>query len=173
MPVSNFKPFSDFRWMKSWLRVTWWEFGFAYTEDTSFYLPEIDGLPLLVQLWSVKRKYGNHLPNSRQNFTSITFFWQLEDGHTLFDYNVGLNDIVQLLIRSESEAPTSASVTDQDGEVDPCAVTNCKNKVKKTNSGSPSQPSTSSHSFLIDPGLGLYKVCTNFKSWKLASHLWV
>ncbi|XP_074994149.1 E3 ubiquitin-protein ligase UHRF2 isoform X3 [Calonectris borealis] len=83
---------------------------------------------------------------------------QLEDGHTLFDYNVGLNDIVQLLIRSESEAPTTASVTDQDGEVNPCAVSNCKNKVKKTNSGSPSQPSTSSRSFLIDPGIGLYKI---------------
>ncbi|NWH37510.1 UHRF2 ligase, partial [Chloropsis hardwickii] len=86
---------------------------------------------------------------------------QLEDGHTLFDYNVGLNDIVQLLIRSDSEAPTTASVTDQDGEVNPCSVSNCKNKVKKTNSGSPSQPSTSSRSFLIDPGIGLYKVCTN------------
>uniref|UniRef100_A0A8C0EG16 E3 ubiquitin-protein ligase UHRF n=1 Tax=Bubo bubo TaxID=30461 RepID=A0A8C0EG16_BUBBB len=85
---------------------------------------------------------------------------QLEDGHTLFDYNVGLNDIVQLLIRSESEAPTTASVTDQD-EVNPCAVSNCKNKVKKTNSGSSSQPSTSSRSFLIDPGIGLYKVCIN------------
>lgn len=36
---------------------------------------------------------------------------QLEDGHTLFDYNVGLNDIVQLLIRSESEAPASASMS--------------------------------------------------------------
>ncbi|KAM6289749.1 E3 ubiquitin-protein ligase UHRF2 isoform 2-T2 [Aegotheles albertisi] len=83
---------------------------------------------------------------------------QLEDGHTLFDYNVGLNDIVQLLIRSESEAPTTASVTDQDGEVNPCAVANCKNKVKKPNSGSPSQPSTSSRSFLIDPGIGLYKI---------------
>ncbi|XP_039423356.1 E3 ubiquitin-protein ligase UHRF2 isoform X5 [Corvus cornix cornix] len=83
---------------------------------------------------------------------------QLEDGHTLFDYNVGLNDIVQLLIRSDSEAPTTASVTDQDGEVNPCAVSNCKNKVKKTNSGSPSQPSTSSRSFLIDPGIGLYKI---------------
>ncbi|NXL98476.1 UHRF2 ligase, partial [Tyrannus savana] len=83
---------------------------------------------------------------------------QLEDGHTLFDYNVGLNDIVQLLIRSESEAPTTASVTNQDGEVNPCAVSNCKNKVKKTNSGSPSQPSTSSRSFLIDPGIGLYKI---------------
>ncbi|NXM76390.1 UHRF2 ligase, partial [Serilophus lunatus] len=83
---------------------------------------------------------------------------QLEDGHTLFDYNVGLNDIVQLLIRSESETPTTASVTDQDGEVNPCAVSNCKNKVKKPNSGSPSQPSTSSRSFLIDPGIGLYKI---------------
>lgn len=101
---------------------------------------------------------------SRKNFTNIPFFWQLEDGHTLFDYNVGLNDIVQLLIRSESEAPTTASVTDQDGEVNPSAVSNCKNKVKKTSSGSPSQPSTSSRSFLIDPGIGLYKVCTNFKS---------
>ncbi|XP_039945527.1 E3 ubiquitin-protein ligase UHRF2 isoform X5 [Hirundo rustica] len=83
---------------------------------------------------------------------------QLEDGHTLFDYNVGLNDIVQLLIRSDSEAPTTASVTDQDGEVNPSAVSNCKNKIKKTNSGSPSQPSTSSRSFLIDPGIGLYKI---------------
>ncbi|XP_072215332.1 E3 ubiquitin-protein ligase UHRF2 isoform X2 [Excalfactoria chinensis] len=83
---------------------------------------------------------------------------QLEDGHTLFDYNVGLNDIVQLLIRSESEAPASASMTDQDGEVNPCAISNCKNKVKKPSSGSPSQPSTSSRSFLIDPGIGLYKI---------------
>ncbi|NXB81996.1 UHRF2 ligase, partial [Donacobius atricapilla] len=83
---------------------------------------------------------------------------QLEDGHTLFDYNVGLNDIVQLLIRSDSEAPTTASVTDQDGEVNPSAVSNCKNKVKKTSSGSLSQPSTSSRSFLIDPGIGLYKI---------------
>ncbi|NXE27179.1 UHRF2 ligase, partial [Ardeotis kori] len=83
---------------------------------------------------------------------------QLEDGHTLFDYNVGLNDIVQLLIRSESEAPTTASVTDQDGEVNSCAVSNCKNKIKKPNNGSPSQPSTSSRSFLIDPGIGLYKI---------------
>ncbi|XP_051499341.1 E3 ubiquitin-protein ligase UHRF2 isoform X4 [Apus apus] len=83
---------------------------------------------------------------------------QLEDGHTLFDYNVGLNDIVQLLIRSGSEAPTAASVTNRDGEVSPRAVSNCKNKVKKTNSGSPSQPSTSSRSFLIDPGIGLYKI---------------
>ncbi|XP_052631120.1 E3 ubiquitin-protein ligase UHRF2-like [Harpia harpyja] len=83
---------------------------------------------------------------------------QLEDGHTLFDYDVGLNDIVQLLIRSESEAPTT-SVTNQGGEVNPCAVSNCKNKVKRAaSSRSPNQPSTSARLFLIDPGIGLYKI---------------
>ncbi|XP_074021498.1 E3 ubiquitin-protein ligase UHRF2-like [Numenius arquata] len=83
---------------------------------------------------------------------------QLEDGHTLFDYDVGLNDIVQLLIRSESEAPTT-SVTNQGGEVNSCSVSNCKNKVKRASSSrSPNQPSTSAHLFLIDPGIGLYKI---------------
>ncbi|XP_071657719.1 E3 ubiquitin-protein ligase UHRF2-like isoform X1 [Patagioenas fasciata] len=83
---------------------------------------------------------------------------QLEDGHTLFDYDVGLNDIVQLLIRSESEAPTTSEIN-QGGEVIPCAVSNCKNKVKRAASRrSPNQPSTSAHLFLIDPGIGLYKI---------------
>uniref|UniRef100_A0A8C7J150 E3 ubiquitin-protein ligase UHRF n=1 Tax=Oncorhynchus kisutch TaxID=8019 RepID=A0A8C7J150_ONCKI len=36
---------------------------------------------------------------------------QMEDGHTLYDYNVGLNDIVQLLIRSQAgDAPDSPLV---------------------------------------------------------------
>uniref|UniRef100_A0A8U7NYY4 Uncharacterized protein n=1 Tax=Corvus moneduloides TaxID=1196302 RepID=A0A8U7NYY4_CORMO len=92
-------------------------------------------------------------------------------GHTLFDYGVGLNDIVQLLIRSESESPTT-SVTNQDGEVNPCAVSNCQNKVKRAASNrSPNQPSTSAHLFLIDPGIGLYKVCPNFESKGLILHL--
>ncbi|XP_034266255.1 E3 ubiquitin-protein ligase UHRF2 isoform X2 [Pantherophis guttatus] len=82
---------------------------------------------------------------------------QLEDGHTLFDYNVGLNDIVQLLIRSESDVP-STILNKKDGKPGPCAVTNCKNKVKQgANSGS-SLPSTSARSFLIDPGIGEYKI---------------
>ncbi|XP_019333559.1 E3 ubiquitin-protein ligase UHRF2 isoform X5 [Alligator mississippiensis] len=50
-------------------------------------------------------------------------------------------------------------MTNNDGEGNPCAVSNCKNKVKKTTSGgSPNQPSTSARSFLIDPGIGLYKI---------------
>ncbi|KAH0628314.1 hypothetical protein JD844_009271 [Phrynosoma platyrhinos] len=82
----------------------------------------------------------------------------LEDGHTLFDYNVGLNDIVQLLIRSESDAPT-ISLTNKDGKPSPCNVSNCKNKVKQgANSGSSNLPSTSARSFLIDPGIGRYKI---------------
>ncbi|XP_019373152.1 PREDICTED: E3 ubiquitin-protein ligase UHRF2 isoform X4 [Gavialis gangeticus] len=49
-------------------------------------------------------------------------------------------------------------MTNNDGEGNPCAVSNCKNKVKKTSGGSPNQPSTSARSFLIDPGIGLYKI---------------
>uniref|UniRef100_A0AAQ4P4M7 E3 ubiquitin-protein ligase UHRF n=1 Tax=Gasterosteus aculeatus aculeatus TaxID=481459 RepID=A0AAQ4P4M7_GASAC len=37
---------------------------------------------------------------------------QMEDGQTLFDYNVGLNDIVQLLIRSQTDAPDSPAAKD-------------------------------------------------------------
>lgn len=36
----------------------------------------------------------------------------MEDGQTLFDYNVGLNDIVQLLIRSQTDPPDSPFTKD-------------------------------------------------------------
>lgn len=39
----------------------------------------------------------------------------MEDGQTLFDYNVGLNDIVQLLIRSQTEPPDSPASKDSSG----------------------------------------------------------
>lgn len=39
----------------------------------------------------------------------------MEDGQTLFDYNVGLNDIVQLLIRSQTEPPDSPAPKDSSG----------------------------------------------------------
>uniref|UniRef100_A0A4W4FDE6 E3 ubiquitin-protein ligase UHRF n=1 Tax=Electrophorus electricus TaxID=8005 RepID=A0A4W4FDE6_ELEEL len=53
---------------------------------------------------------------------------QMEDGQTLFDYNVGLNDIIQLLIRSQTDPPDN------------------------------SQPSTSSSAALRDAGVGVYKI---------------
>lgn len=39
----------------------------------------------------------------------------MEDGQTLFDYNVGLNDIVQLLIRSQTDHPDSPATKDSSG----------------------------------------------------------
>uniref|UniRef100_A0A8C8H2J1 E3 ubiquitin-protein ligase UHRF n=1 Tax=Oncorhynchus tshawytscha TaxID=74940 RepID=A0A8C8H2J1_ONCTS len=74
---------------------------------------------------------------------------QMEDGHTLYDYNVGLNDIVQLLIRSQNTNITS----------DP------NNNGDKSSSGPPAplekhdnQPSTSTRPFLIDAGIGVFKI---------------
>lgn len=42
---------------------------------------------------------------------------QMEDGQTLFDYNVGLNDIVQLMIRSQTDAPDSPAAKDSSSGV--------------------------------------------------------
>uniref|UniRef100_A0A673WK55 E3 ubiquitin-protein ligase UHRF n=1 Tax=Salmo trutta TaxID=8032 RepID=A0A673WK55_SALTR len=68
---------------------------------------------------------------------------QMEDGHTLYDYNVGLNDIVQLLIRSQAgDAPDS-----------PLVPTKTTPLEKLDN-----QPSTSTRPFLIDAGIGVFKI---------------
>lgn len=67
------------------------------------------------------------------------------------------------MIRSESDAPTTL-LTNKDGKAVPRAVANYKNKVKQgANSGSSSEPSTSARTFLIDPGIGPYKVNIFFK----------
>uniref|UniRef100_A0A8C7THU6 E3 ubiquitin-protein ligase UHRF n=1 Tax=Oncorhynchus mykiss TaxID=8022 RepID=A0A8C7THU6_ONCMY len=62
---------------------------------------------------------------------------QMEDGHTLYDYNVGLNDIVQLLIRSQAG----------DSSTPPALLEKLDN-----------QPSTSTRPFLIDAGIGVFKI---------------
>ncbi|XP_020919601.1 E3 ubiquitin-protein ligase UHRF2 isoform X2 [Sus scrofa] len=80
---------------------------------------------------------------------------QLENGYTLFDYDVGLNDIIQLLVRPDPDLPSTSKQTDVPAK--PCS--NSPPKVKKTpRVGPSSKPSTSAHDFLIDPGIGLYKV---------------
>lgn len=35
----------------------------------------------------------------------MSLSFQLEDGHTLFDYSVGLNDLVQLMVRAADVKP--------------------------------------------------------------------
>ncbi|XP_050799039.1 E3 ubiquitin-protein ligase UHRF2 isoform X1 [Gopherus flavomarginatus] len=118
----------------------------------------IDDLSRLTKIECLREKIQESFRVSPERQRLFYRGKQLEDGHTLFDYNVGLNDIVQLLIRTDSDTPAT-SLTKKDGEVNPCVVANCKNKVKRTTgSGSPNQPSTSARSFLIDPGIGLYKI---------------
>uniref|UniRef100_A0A4W5M5V1 E3 ubiquitin-protein ligase UHRF n=1 Tax=Hucho hucho TaxID=62062 RepID=A0A4W5M5V1_9TELE len=69
---------------------------------------------------------------------------QMEDGHTLYDYNVGLNDIVQLLIRSQAgDAPDTLAKSSSP----PAPLEKLDN-----------QPSTSTRPFLIDPGIGVFKI---------------
>lgn len=43
---------------------------------------------------------------------SLFSSFQMEDGQTLFDYNVGLNDIIQLLIRSQAELSENPTAKD-------------------------------------------------------------
>ncbi|KAK6494512.1 E3 ubiquitin-protein ligase UHRF2-like [Huso huso] len=81
---------------------------------------------------------------------------QMEDGQTLFDYNVGLNDIVQLLIRSQADAPDSKGKKKDEDSVGGSSSGN--NGKKSLNPLSDNQPSTSTRTFLIDPGIGMYKI---------------
>ncbi|KAL6470638.1 hypothetical protein MHYP_G00217570 [Metynnis hypsauchen] len=106
---------------------------------------------------------------------------QMEDGQTLFDYNVGLNDIIQLLIRSQADPPDSPASNNCEGVVcntapptsgsapnsstatantsSPATVTS--NNGNGSKSCSPlldSQPSTSSPTSLVNPGIGVYKI---------------
>uniref|UniRef100_A0AAQ5Y511 E3 ubiquitin-protein ligase UHRF n=1 Tax=Amphiprion ocellaris TaxID=80972 RepID=A0AAQ5Y511_AMPOC len=79
---------------------------------------------------------------------------QMEDGQTLFDYNVGLNDIVQLMIRSQTDAPDSPAP-------DTSATSNStstKNGFKSSSPAQDTQPPTSSKNTLADPGIGVYKI---------------
>ncbi|TRY97138.1 hypothetical protein DNTS_032791, partial [Danionella cerebrum] len=106
---------------------------------------------------------------------------QMEDGQTLFDYNVGLNDIVQLLIRSQTDPAESPALNNGEDvvrtvappptapDLDPVAppspfvptATINKSNSSRSPSCSPApdaEPSTSTRSLLLDPGLGHFKV---------------
>ncbi|XP_072570685.1 E3 ubiquitin-protein ligase UHRF2 isoform X1 [Paramormyrops kingsleyae] len=87
---------------------------------------------------------------------------QMEDGQTLFDYNVGLNDIVQLLIRSHADPPDSPTPKDYEvaacSSASPAAVTPASNGAKSSSQSLDNQPSTSNRSSLIHPGIGAFKI---------------
>lgn len=91
---------------------------------------------------------------------SLTVF-QMEDGHTIFDYNVGLNDIVQLLVRQTLPAVSlpkdkEAELSDSDSG---CGSGQSESDKNSTNGECEGQSAgTSAQSDLSDPGFGLYKV---------------
>uniref|UniRef100_A0A3Q3WJM6 E3 ubiquitin-protein ligase UHRF n=1 Tax=Mola mola TaxID=94237 RepID=A0A3Q3WJM6_MOLML len=95
----------------------------------------VEDLSRLTKIESLRLKIQDIFNVSPQQQRLFYRGKQMEDGQTLFDYNVGLNDIVQLLIRSQTEPPDSPATKD-----------------------SSSIPPTSSRNTLIDPGIGVYKI---------------
>lgn len=86
----------------------------------------------------------------------------MEDGHTIFDYSVGLNDIVQLLVRQSTPATETkdAELSDSDSG---CGSAQSESDKSSTHgeAEAPQAAGTSASADtqeLIDPGFGLYKV---------------
>ncbi|NXI85215.1 UHRF1 ligase, partial [Rhipidura dahli] len=90
---------------------------------------------------------------------------QMEDGHSLFDYSVGLNDIVQLLVR-QSPAVLPAGSKEKDSELsdtDSGCGSGPSESDKSSHNGEGAlelegQPGTAAQPDWTDPGFGLYKI---------------
>ncbi|XP_062474738.1 E3 ubiquitin-protein ligase UHRF1 isoform X1 [Pezoporus occidentalis] len=90
---------------------------------------------------------------------------QMEDGHSLFDYSVGLNDIVQLLVR-QSPAALPAVSKEKDPELsdtDSGCGSGQSESDKSSHNGEGAlelegQPGTAAQPDWTDPGFGLYKI---------------
>ncbi|XP_051907442.1 E3 ubiquitin-protein ligase UHRF2-like isoform X1 [Hippocampus zosterae] len=70
----------------------------------------VDDLSRLTKIETLRVKIRDIFNVSPQQQRLFYRGKQMEDGQTLFDYNVGLNDIVQLLIRSQTD-PADSPVT--------------------------------------------------------------
>uniref|UniRef100_A0A8B9K7E0 E3 ubiquitin-protein ligase UHRF n=1 Tax=Astyanax mexicanus TaxID=7994 RepID=A0A8B9K7E0_ASTMX len=124
------------------------------------------------------------LSSLSKTLADTSFGFLMEDGQTLFDYNVGLNDIVQLLVRSQADPPDSPA-SNNNGEAVVCETpppttaspppspdkvetttappeTVTSNNGNGSKSSSPpldTRPSTSSSpGLLADPGIGVFKI---------------
>ncbi|XP_071584171.1 E3 ubiquitin-protein ligase UHRF1 isoform X2 [Heliangelus exortis] len=89
----------------------------------------------------------------------------MEDGHSLFDYSVGLNDIVQLLVRqSPAELPAVSKEKDPElSDTDSGCGSGHSESDKSSHNGEGAmelegQPSTAPQAAWTDPGFGLYKI---------------
>ncbi|XP_022622733.1 E3 ubiquitin-protein ligase UHRF2 [Seriola dumerili] len=75
----------------------------------------VEDLSRLTKIESLRLKIQDIFNVSPQQQRLFYRGKQMEDGQTLFDYNVGLNDIVQLLIRSQTDPPDSPAPKDSSG----------------------------------------------------------
>lgn len=89
---------------------------------------------------------------------------QMEDGHSLFDYNIGLNVIIQLLVR---QVPAVLPVTkEKDSELsdtDSGCGSSQSESDKNSNNGEAAmeldgQPGSTAEAEIVDPGYGLYRI---------------
>lgn len=107
----------------------------------------------------------------------------MEDGHTIFDYNVGLNDIVQLLVRQKAPPTEENKNKDKEAELSDsdsgCGSTQSESDKNSTHgevegqtAGTSAQTNTPE---LVDPGFGLYKVniTKGFWDWIILSETWM
>ncbi|XP_028660809.1 E3 ubiquitin-protein ligase UHRF2-like [Erpetoichthys calabaricus] len=119
----------------------------------------IDDLSRLTKIESLRLKIQENF-NVRPEQQRLFYRGkQMEDGQTLFDYNVGLNDIVQLLIRSQTDGPGSQGKKKDKESGSASSISGMMiNNTKKSNRQLENQPSTSARTFLIDPGIGVFKI---------------
>uniref|UniRef100_A0A3B4ZYM9 E3 ubiquitin-protein ligase UHRF n=1 Tax=Stegastes partitus TaxID=144197 RepID=A0A3B4ZYM9_9TELE len=114
----------------------------------------IEDLSRLTKIESLRVKIQDVFNVSPQQQRLFYRGKQMEDGQTLFDYNVGLNDIVQLMIRSQTDAPDSPAAKDSSGD----ACSSAPPPDSRPESHNDTQPPTSSRNALVDPGIGVYKI---------------
>ncbi|XP_051893645.1 E3 ubiquitin-protein ligase UHRF1 [Pristis pectinata] len=127
----------------------------------------IDGLSKLTLVQELREKireaFGVEADRQRLFYRGK----QMEDDHSLFDYNVGLNDIIQLLIRQVGQIVQKGTTRkEKDAELSDtdsgCGSAQSESD-KNSNNGEATmelegQAGTSTHPDLVDPGFGLYKI---------------
>ncbi|KAJ8418949.1 hypothetical protein AAFF_G00004480, partial [Aldrovandia affinis] len=91
---------------------------------------------------------------------------QMENGHTIFDYNVGLNDIVQLLVRQTPPPAAVSARKDKEAELSDsdsgCGSAQSESDKSSTHGEAELQAAGTSAQTdlpdLVDPGFGSYKI---------------
>lgn len=109
---------------------------------------------------------------------SVFVSLQMEDGHTLFDYDVRLNDTIQLLVRQNlmPPPPSSSNNQERDSELSDTDSGYCLGQSESDKSSTSGEVAAeadrnsglSEEAVCDDTELGLYKVRPLQKVWCLA-----